>query len=306
MSETTLNQRRNSVLRVVTPKQTIGRQLREIWEYRELLAGLIRKELKVKYKNSILGFLWSLLNPALYLVVYYLVFQVILGNGIPRFAIWILCGLLVFNFFSGALASATGAVLANAAIVKKVAFPREILALASVGATLVHFFLQSSILIGALLLITHAPAIGYLPLIPLALLAVVLLASALGILLSAVNVRLRDTEHLLELVLLVWFWATPIVYPYQLVAQKFVEHGWDVWLYRLNPITPIVLTFQRVFYNGGMAPQSAKFDGNHLIPDSSVLWYAGQLGLVIAGAAVLFFVALRVFGRMQSDFAEEL
>src|SRR4051794_7972804 len=130
-------------MRVVSSRVRIGQRLRDIWLYRELFIGLVKKELKVKYKESFLGFVWSMLNPAITLMVYYVVFQLILKNGIPNFAIYLMSGLLVWNLFSSALPASTGSVVGNSAIVKKVAFPREILALASVGASLVHFFFQS-------------------------------------------------------------------------------------------------------------------------------------------------------------------
>lgn len=295
-----------SQLRVVTPRQTVTQQIRDMWSYRELLGGLIRKELKVKYKNSVLGFLWSLLNPALYLAVFYFVFQFVMGNRIPRFAIFLLCGLLVWNFFSTALSGSCGAIVANASIVKKVAFPREILALANTGASLVHFFLQSIVLIAGLLITQHPPAWSYVPLIPLALLAVVILAGGLGIWLSAINVKMRDTQHLLELVILVWFWSTPIVYQYQLVAFKLWNNDIPTWIYQLNPITPIVLTFQRALYNDGMTDVSHVADNTHIIPNGSVLDYTWPLLICIGAGVVIFTLALRQFGKMQADFAEEL
>src|SRR3954471_19459855 len=113
--------------RVHVVKARIGpiERLRRIIQYRELLAGLVRKELKVKYKNSVLGFAWSLLNPLLVLVVYWFAFGVILGNTMPRFPIFLLCGVLVWNFFSGGVLSGTTSVVMNASLVKKVSFPRE-------------------------------------------------------------------------------------------------------------------------------------------------------------------------------------
>src|SRR5947199_158615 len=113
-------------MRVVSARVDLRQRLRDIWRYRELFAGLVRKELKVKYKESFLGFMWSMLNPATTLLVYYVVFQVILKNGIPYFAIYLACGVLVWNLFSTGLPGATGSVVANSAIVKKVAFPRAI------------------------------------------------------------------------------------------------------------------------------------------------------------------------------------
>src|SRR3954464_2094888 len=130
-------------LRVVSARVNQRQRLRDIWRYRELFYGLVRKEPKVKYKESFLGFLWSLLNPAITLLVYYVVFQLVLKNGIPYFAIYLVSGILVWNLFSTSVPGATGSVVGNSAIVKKVSFPREVLALASVGAGAVHFMLQT-------------------------------------------------------------------------------------------------------------------------------------------------------------------
>lgn len=289
--------------RVISNRTTVPQRVVEIWRYRELLVGLVRKELKVKYKNSALGFLWSMLNPALYLGVFYIVFQLVLKNGIPYFAIYLLSGLLVWNLFSTALAAATGSVVGNAAIVKKVSFPREILALAAVGASLVHFFLQACVLLAALIGFRYAPSPKFMLLIPVALVALLLLAAGLGVLLAAINVYARDAQHLLELVLLAWFWMTPIVYQYRLVADRLQENA---WLYRLNPVTPIVLTFQRAIYN---QTEPIGNDGNRLaiLPaDAGMTWYLFQLLGVAAGSLVLLALALKLFGRVEGNFAEEL
>lgn len=289
--------------RVISNRTTVPQRVVEIWRYRELLVGLVRKELKVKYKNSALGFLWSMLNPALYLGVFYIVFQLVLKNGIPYFAIYLLSGLLVWNLFSTALAAATGSVVGNAAIVKKVSFPREILALAAVGASLIHFFLQACVLLAALVGFRYAPSPRFMLLIPVALVALLLLAAGLGVLLAAINVYARDAQHLLELVLLAWFWMTPIVYQYRLVADRLQENA---WLYRLNPVTPIVLTFQRAIYN---QTEPIGNDGNRLaiLPaDAGMTWYLFQLLGVAAGSLVLLALALKLFGRVEGNFAEEL
>jgi ABC-2 type transport system permease protein len=289
--------------RVISNRTTVPERVAEIWRYRELLVGLVRKELKVKYKNSALGFIWSMLNPALYLGVFYIVFQLVLKNGIPYFAIYLLSGLLVWNLFSTALAAATGSVVGNAAIVKKVSFPREILALAAVGASLVHFFLQACVLLAALIGFRYAPSPTFMLLIPVALLALLLLAAALGVLLAAINVYARDAQHLLELVLLAWFWMTPIVYQYRLVGDRLGDRS---WLYRLNPVTPVVLTFQRAIYN---KPEPIGPGGVRLavLPaDAGLTWYLFQLLGVAAGSLVLLAIALKVFGRVEGNFAEEL
>jgi ABC-2 type transport system permease protein len=275
-----------------------------VWRYRELLVSLVRKELKIKYKNSALGFIWSLLNPALYLVVFYVVFQIFLKAGLPYFPIFLLAGLLPWNLFGTALGAGTVSISSNASLVTKVWFPREILPLAAIGAGLVHFMLQTMVLLAALLVFRYEPAYGYLPLIPLALFTLVLLVVALSIGLAAINVYARDTQHLLELALLAWFWMTPIVYPYRQVADRVGS------LFLLNPITPIVITFQRALYNRTESVTRSKAGvvaTTHVLPASANwLWYARNLGIVIAVSALLLLGALAIFGRLEDNFAEEI
>ncbi|HMC52857.1 MAG TPA: ABC transporter permease, partial [Acidimicrobiales bacterium] len=243
--------------RIVSSRTSLAQHLRDIWTYRELLRGLVRKELQVKYKNSVVGVGWSMVNPAMTLAVFYFVFQIVLKNGIPGFAVYLLCGLLVWYLFSTALPSATGEVVGNAAIVKKVAFPREILALASVGASLQFFFYQAIVMVLALVVFRFVPSFSYLPLLLPALLALLMFTAALGVFLAAMNVYFRDIQHLLEVVMTAWFWATPIVYTYRNIADRLGRHA---WVFRLNPITPIVLTFQRALYNK-ISPRSTTGSG---------------------------------------------
>jgi ABC-2 type transport system permease protein len=296
--------------RLSTAEVGLWERLGDIWRARELLVAFTRTELKVKYKNSVLGFFWSMLNPALYLVVFYVVFQLILGSGIPNFPIFLLSGLLVWNLFSVGVSGATGSVVGNAGLVRKVSFPREILPIASVGAALVHFFLQAIVLFAALAIVQYDVAFDYLPLLPVALVALLAFAAALGVLLAALNVKLRDTAHFLELALLAWFWLTPIVYPYEVVAEKL---GSSVWIYQLNPVMWVVLTFQRAIYGQVDEPVThANLSGaagaaTRILPQGvDQWWYLWHLAIVIAASVVLFLVALQFFGRTEGDFAEEL
>lgn len=280
-----------------------------LWRYRELLGNLVRKELKVKYKNSALGFVWSLLNPVLYLVVFWVVFDLVLGSGIPDFPVFLLAGLLPWNLFSTSLGSSTSSIVGNAALVNKVHFPREVLPLAGIGAALVHFGLQTVVLIAALGVFRFAPAWEYLPLVVLALVVLLVLGAALGIALAAINVYLRDTEHLLELAMLAWFWVTPIVYQYQLVAGKL---GGKSALMLINPLVPIVLVFQRGIWNhsdlgsvsGGRLGAATESAG--VLPDASWLWYFRNVAIIGLVAVFLLAGALWLFGRLEDNFAEEL
>jgi ABC-2 type transport system permease protein len=288
--------RSGAALTVRSPRRTTSQRLRDVWQHRELLRNLVRKELKVKYKSSVLGFVWTLLNPALYLVVFSIVFKFILQSSVPYFAIFLLSGLLAWNLFAAAWSGGTSSMVGNVALVQKVWMPREVLPLASVGAALMHFLFQLSVLVGALLIFRKPMAWSYLPLLFAALIVLLIFVSALAIACSAINVYLRDTEHLLELVLLAWFWMSPIVYPYQQVAGR-LGHYANILL--LNPMVPIIVTFQKAIYNP--APSD-----NILPPTADAWWYARNLGIVGVASIILFFVSMRIFGRLEGNLAEEI
>ena len=276
-------------------------RLRELWAYREILLNLVRKELKVKYTASVLGAVWSILNPIVFLAVFSFVTKV-LQNQIPDFPVFLLSGLLAWNLFSAALLQGSRSVIDNANLVKKVAFPREILPLSSIGVALVDFVLQSAVLLFFIFVSGHGLGAAALVLYPLAILTVLVFTVAVVFWVSALNVRYRDVGHLLNLGLLVWFWLTPIVYQAALVQNYFANRGTPgLWnLYLLNPLAPIVLGFQRALYG------SPTQDGIQVLPDVSVAWNAGVLGIVLAVSTVLLLFTWRLFFRMSGDFAEEL
>ena len=295
--------RRGSMTRVVTPTISVRKRLREIWLSRELLIYLVRTEIKVKYKNSVLGLVWSMVAPAMTLAIYFVVFSILLDNKMPNFVIYLFAGLLLWNLFQLGVLTGTGVVVNNAGIVKKVSFPREILALAAVGSACVFFFFQSIVMVIFMVILRSAPDPAYFPLVILALIAGVVLASGLAVLLSSVNVYLRDTQHLIEVVLTAWFWACPIVYQYQTVEAKLGPRGLT-WIYLLNPMTPLVLAFQRCLYNKPIVTINGVL--TPVLPQHGYLWYAVLVAAVLVFGVVLFLVALATFGRLEGNFAEEL
>lgn len=288
-----------------TPFQRIG----HLWQYRELIGNLTRKELKVKYKNSVLGFVWSLLNPLMYLVVFSLVFNIISATPVPYYGIFFLSGLLAWNLFSAALGQGTSAITGNAQLVTKVWFPREALVLASVFSALVHFFLQSIVLLVALLAFQRSPDFAFFPIFLFALVVLMLFATALAIGLSAINVYLRDTQHLLEVALLGWFWLSAVAYPFGLVQTRLDERFGEgsAWIAGLNPVLIIVITFQRTLYNPDYSgsSQSAINEANSL-PFHPWTWYLTLLGAAMLASLVLLFCSLALFSRLEDNFAEEI
>jgi ABC-2 type transport system permease protein len=191
--------------------------------------------------------------------------------------------------------------------VKKVSFPREILALANVGASVVYFFIQLGVLALVLLAVGHAPAWNYMWILPISFAALYLFTASVAMVTSALNVYLRDIKHLMEVSLMLWFYLTPIVYSYEnTISLKLHQHGVAL-LYFLNPITLIVLTFQRVFYvattvNSTVAPHLPL----RILPTWSVSHFfflnLGLLGIMV----LLFLVSLTIFGRLEGNFESEL
>jgi ABC-2 type transport system permease protein len=291
-------------IHLVSPRIGVFQRLSSIWKHRGLLFSLVGKEIRVKYKNSFLGFAWSMLNPAMYILIYYIVFQKILRNGIPLFAIYLSTGLLIWNMFQAGVQGGTGSIVGGAGLVKKVAFPREILALASVGAAFVFFLFQVVVLVIFLVIFRVAPALNYLWILPIGLLAILIIASALAVFLSAVNVYLRDMQHLVELLMLAWFWATPVVYTYLTLQVGLAHHGLTQ-LYLLNPVTPVVLLSQRALY-AKLSPMGTNHQIVHVLPNFSPMWFLQAIGIELVVGAVLFLAALYVFSRLEGNFAEEL
>ena len=299
------NDRSDLPARVVSARVHLRPRLREIWKSRELLLFLIRKELKVKYKGSFLGFIWSMINPAIVLMVYFVVFRYFLHTAFPQFALYLFSGLLVWNFFSVSLGGASTAIVRNAGIVKKVSFPREILAISQVGTSLVFFFFQFLVLVIYLIGFSYAPAWGYLPLIVAALIDLVIITTALSIFLSAINVYLRDVQHLIDVVLQAWFWGVPIIYSYNRVYHHSHLLG---YFFLADPITPIVLSFQRAIY-GHVAPLGYSYlngAAGPVLANYPYHFYLLMLAWVFVTGVALLFISLLVFGRLEGNFAEEL
>jgi ABC-2 type transport system permease protein len=271
---------------------------------REVLLNLIRKELKVKYTASALGAIWSLLNPVVFLAVFSFVVRV-LDNRIPDFPVFLLSGLLAWNFFSSALQSGAQSVIDNANLVKKVAFPREILPLSSIGVALFDFVLQSAVLLLFILISGHGVRLPELFLYPLAIVAMIVVTAAATFWVAALNVRYRDVGHLLNIGLLVWFWLTPIVYQGSLVQSHLNDvsiAGVSAWtLYLLNPLATIVLGFQRALYGIVVQP-----GGTTVLPNVGVGWHLATMGVLLAIGLVLFLLAWRSYFDRSGDFAEEL
>ncbi|TPX03439.1 ABC transporter permease [Schumannella luteola] len=272
-----------------------ARQLRDIFRRRELLGLLVRRDLKARYKGSALGFLWSFIKPLTQLLIYYVVIGQFLNaaRGIPDFAVYVFCGLTIFGLFSETVSGASTSIVGNQGLIKKIALPREIFPLASIGSALFNFSMQLIVLIVAAIL-TGSLVFGahLLYAIP-AIVVVLIYAAGLGLILSAANVYLRDIQYLVEIALMLLLWASPVVYSWSMV-RGVLGDGLALEIYTDNPITLSVLAFQMAFRDPSVA--GAEYPELLLLR----LLIAALLGLVLA------FFAQRAFARMQGSFAQEL
>jgi lipopolysaccharide transport system permease protein len=215
-----------------------------VLHYRQLIRSLVAKDLKLKYRGSVLGFLWSLVNPLLMLGVYTLAFTYIMKVRGEGFVFLLLLGILAWNFFVGSLVMSTGAIVDNAGLLKSVLFPRAVLPIASVMFNFAQYVLTAAVLIPVMLLVYRVPITPLIVLYPFFLLLQLVFITGLALTLSAAAAHLRDTRHLLDIALQVLFWTTPIVWSLSLVPDKYQR------LVLLSPMSSFVVAYQRIFYYG--------------------------------------------------------
>ncbi len=228
-------------------------RLSEFVRYRELIRNLVIRDLKVRYKNSALGFLWSLLNPLLMTLVFTVVFTVMLPQNIPNYPVFFMAGFLPWTFLSASVLGGTGSIVNNAHLIKKVYFPREILPVSDTLANLVNFGLAMIVLFGLIIVsgVGLTPAVLMLPVIVFAQL---LFTMGIVLMLATANVFYRDTQHIMEVVMQAWFFLTPIFYSIDSLPQEAQILGMVIdvrlWARRLNPMASLVAAYQDVLYWG--------------------------------------------------------
>lgn len=272
--------------------------IRDVWDRRELLNLLVKREIRARYKDSSLGVVWSLVKPLVQLLVYYFAIGQILGvaRNIPSFAIFVFVGLTVWGLFTEIVSSGTMSIVNNSGLVKKVYLPREIFPLGSVGGALFNFVLQLMILVAATLALGQFPLTTDLAFAPLALANVIVFGTAVAMILSAATVYLRDLQHLVEVTLTVAFWASPIVYSFAFVHDAIADTLFEQ-IYLSNPVTLSVLGMQKAFWLAGTTESTQM----NWPPDLSV-----RLWVSLAISIVLLWLGQRVFSRLQGNFAQEL
>ena len=228
----------------------------DVYRSRELLWNLTLRELRTKYRRSFLGWAWSMLNPLSQILIYGFVFGTLLGgqappgvpSGLNNFALWLLCGLLPWNFFSLVTSLGLGAVSANSGLVRRVAFPREVLVFSNVLHACVQFSIEMGLLL-VVLALAGSPFWPWLPLVIVTSLLLAIFATGIALALSVLAVYFRDVSYLWAILIQVWFFATPIVYPPTLLKTE--APTWVYNILKLNPMNGFVETYRRLLYDAG-------------------------------------------------------
>lgn len=257
-------------------------RLKEIYEYRDMVAGLVHRDLRGRYKGSFMGFLWNFINPLCQIIVYILVFSMIYKSNLDHYYIYLIVGMMPWNFFNESICQGAGCVFAQADMVKKIYFPREVLVISTVTSRFVNFLL--SYLVAFVIILVSG--FGFRPLLMLCWLPILFLieytfALGLSLILAAVDVYFRDVEYMTGVITMAWVWLTPIMYDIDIVPPSLA------WLIRLNPMTPIIDCYHQVLYY-------------KTFPAAGSLWQSAVV------AVALLLIGELVFIRLERHFAEEL
>ena len=258
-------------------------KIKEIFEYRDMIGSMVRRDLRGRYKGSVIGFFWNFINPLCQIIVYYIVFSRIFENGIDKFHVYLIVGMMPWNFFSESLAQGAGAIVSQADMTKKIYFPREVLPISAVTSRFVNLLLTFIIIFAITIasgVTLNATALICLPLV---LIVQYILCLGFALILSVVDVYFRDVEYMTGVFLMAWIWLTPIMYTYESIENVTWLH-WVVWK---NPMTPIITSYQNIIYY-------------HRVPDMAAL------GRAAVFAVVLLIVGELIFNKFVKGIAEEL
>ena len=254
---------------------------KNLYSYRQLLKSNVKKEIRGKYKGSFLGILWSFVNPLLMTLVYAIVFPFILKNTEPHYITFIVIGMLPWTYFTNAIVISMGSVLGNGGIIKKVYFPREILPI-SVNISGLINFLISCLIIFIFLIFSGIGFSVYILFLPLVILTQFILLQGIAFIVSAVEVYIRDLEYIVNFIISMLFYATPILY-----TSTFFEGSFLKYIIMLNPMATIINCYRDILFYQSMP-------------------HIKSLLFVLLCSVILFYIGFKIFKKLERGFAEEV
>lgn len=256
------------------------RKIKEIIAYRQMLESLVLTDLRTRYKGSFFGFLWTLLNPLLMLVIYALVFKYVMRVQLENYTTYLFIGLIAWNLLSQSILSGAGAIIRNSGLVKKIYFPREILPISVVLGGGINFLLSLLILVPMLVMNNISLGVSIL-LFPVVLVIYLMFALAITMLVSSINVYFRDVEHISNIFVMAWFYITPIVYTTDMIPDSLQS------IFNLNPMKIIITSFHDIFFF-------------NRLPN------IGDLLYLVVVTLLLLIMSSFLFHRLSRKFAEEI
>lgn len=255
--------------------------IKEIYSYRTMIAGLVKKDLKGRYKGSVLGFMWTFINPLLQLAIYTFVFQIIMKNPVPQYYLHLFVALVPWIFFSSSLTTGSQAILGQANMVKKIYFPREVMPIAYTTSSFINMILSFIIVLAVVVFSPRPFSITAILCLPLIMIIQYILVLGVTMLTSSLTVYLRDLEHIMGVLNMAFMYLSPVVYGIDYIPERLRR------IYMLNPMAPIILSYRDILYYGK-------------VPEPTMVLWALLL------SAVIFVIGCTVFRFLKKHFAEEL
>lgn len=258
-------------------------RIKEIMDYKDMIYSMVKRELRGRYQKSVLGFLWSFISPLCQIAVFTIVFTYVFPSNIPKYYIYLMTGMIPWQFFTDSISQGACSIIYNADMTKKIYFPREVLTISSVSAKFINLLLSMIVVFGFILF----SGIGFSPLVlllPFVFLIEYMISLGFALFFAAITVYLRDMEYVVNVILMAWIWATPIMYSPDTLMQQY---QWIADLLRVNPLTSVMYLFRDILYY-------------HQMPA------AIDIILPTVWGIVLMVIGEFVFKRLEGNFAEEL
>jgi ABC-type polysaccharide/polyol phosphate export permease len=277
-------------------------EVRELWRFRELLYTMVERELRIRYKNSVLGFFWSLLNPLVTVMVMTFVFRSFVGIDMPNFGAYVFAAYVPFMFFQMSLLDSSQSVIGALPLVRKIYFPREILPLASIIGNFIHFVLALLVLLMFMIAVWISdprvfplgPSLIFLPILLLINLA---FSTGIALIISALNTFYEDVKYIVSVILYLLFFACPVMYFSEQVLHAYRAAPIYYYLYHLNPVAMLCTAYRKVI----LAPQAIK-QGETVLQPIPLDW--GLVGITAVISILTLVIGYAVFNRMKWRFVE--
>lgn len=279
-----------------------GRGLRDVLKNRYLLKLLVDKEIQVRYRGSVLGILWSYIKPGVQFGVFYIAMGLFLGleRGMQNYAIYLFSGMIVINFFSEGFSNGAKAMVVNGALIKKIYLPRELFSVSTIWVALIHFVPQILVLLAACFFAGWSPDIKQLGAAFVGMAIIMLFSAGLGLIFGVANVFFRDSENIVDMLLMVATWFSPVLYSWTMVRDTL--YPWVMTVYLLNPLTVAVELFHYAFWIPTLSAEALTLPTSHIPPNLLTLWV--PIALLIS--LVTLWIGDALFRRLEGNFAQEL